>query len=245
MAVDSARVALRLGAKEVSIVYRRSSEEMPAIRGEIGEAEKEGVKIRYLSSPCQILSRDGKCAGMECFETELGEPDERGRRRPIPVRGSEFAVEADMVISAIGQVPDLSFLDGARFDVAPNSTIKVNPHTLATAVDGVFAGGDVVSGPATVIEAIAAGRKAALSIDRYLRGEQIEKEEPPPHTIALEDVDVAQVKKRRRERMPALSPMRRIRGFREVELGLGELAALGEADRCLQCGMFPKKPGCR
>ncbi|UCH07167.1 MAG: FAD-dependent oxidoreductase [Deltaproteobacteria bacterium] len=241
VAIDSARTALRLGAKEVSIAYRRSSEEMTAVLDEVKAAEKEGVKIRYLSSPCRVVCEGDECRGLECYKTELGEFDESGRRKPIRIEGSEFVIDANMVISAIGEVPDLSFLDSRKFKVTRNNTLKVNPLTMATNVDGVFAGGDVVSGPATVIEAIAAGRKAAIAIDKYLRGENLDYELPLPDTIRMDDVDTAMFKKRKRQRMSELQPKRRVRGFGEVEQGFTELEALAEADRCFQCGMFPDK----
>ena len=241
VAVDSARVALRLGAKQVSIIYRRTQEEMPAMGDEIREAIKEGVRIRYLSSPCRIMTRNGRCVGLECSETTVGEPDERGRKRPIQLGGSEFVVDADMVISAVGQIPDLSFLDMERLDVASGGTIRVDPQTMATRVDGIFAGGDAVSGPSTVIEAIAAGKKGAISIERYLRRERPNGEAPPLSTIPFEDVDTGQFKRRKRQKMPVLPPKKRLEGFKEVEIGLSELAARREADRCLQCGMFPRR----
>jgi NADPH-dependent glutamate synthase beta subunit-like oxidoreductase/2,4-dienoyl-CoA reductase-like NADH-dependent reductase (Old Yellow Enzyme family) len=241
VAIDSARTALRLGAKEVSIVYRRSSEEMTAIMDEVNAAEEEGIEIRYLSSPCRVVCEHDKCRGLECFKTELGEFDESGRRRPLRIEDSEFVIDADMVISAIGEVPDLSFLDAPKFEVTRNHTVKVNPHTMATNVDGIFAGGDVVSGPATVIEAIAAGRKAAIAIDRYLRGENLDYELPIPDTIRMDDVDTAMFKKHKRRKMPELPPRKRVKGFGEVEQGFSELEALAEADRCFQCGMFPDK----
>ena len=241
VAIDSARTALRLGAKEVSIAYRRSSEEMTAVLDEVKAAEKEGVKIRYLSSPCRVVCEGDKCRGLECFKTELGEFDQSGRRKPIRIEGSEFVIDADMVISAIGEVPDLSFLDSRKFEITRNNTLKVNPLTMATNVDGVFAGGDVVSGPATVIEAIAAGRKAAIAINRYLRGGNLEYELPLPDTTRMDDVDTTMFKKRKRQRMSELPPKRRVKGFGEVEQGFTELEALAEADRCFQCGMFPDK----
>jgi NADPH-dependent glutamate synthase beta subunit-like oxidoreductase/2,4-dienoyl-CoA reductase-like NADH-dependent reductase (Old Yellow Enzyme family) len=241
VAIDSARMALRLGAREVSIAYRRSRDEMPAIVDEVAEAEKEGVRIRYMSSPCRIVCEGDECVGLECLETKLGEPDESGRRRPIQVQGSEFVMDADVVISAIGEIPDLSFMDREPFSLGDNNTLEVNPYTMATNVEGVFAGGDVVTGPASVVQAIAAGRRAARAIDRYLRGEGLDYEVAVPDTIHIEDLDTSLFKRRKRQNMPSLSPKKRIKGFREVELGFGELATLREADRCLQCGMFPKK----
>jgi NADPH-dependent glutamate synthase beta subunit-like oxidoreductase len=241
VAIDAARVARRYGVKEVSILYRRSEEEMSAYREEVEAAKAEGIEIHYLTSPVRIVGKDGKVAKVECVRTKLGEADESGRRRPEPVKGSEFIIEADTVVPAIGEIPDLSFLDAEKFDWTENKTIAIYPRTMMTNIDGIFAGGDVVSGPATVIEAIAAGRKAAFSIDRYLRGERLKYEEPVPHTIGIEDVDTDRFNKRERQRMPALLLEERIKGFKEVELGFTELEALSEADRCLQCGLFPKK----
>lgn len=245
VAIDAARTALRLGSKEVSIVYRRSKEDMPAYRAEVEAAEAEGIRIHCLAIPLKILGKNGKTAGVECLRTELADPDKGGRRKPVPISGSAFVIAADTVISAIGEVPDLSFLDAETVDITSRGTIAVNSRTLATKSTGVFAGGDVVTGPATVIEAIAAGRKAAISIDGYLRGQIVESEEPVPQTIGLEAVDTAGIKHRRRQRMPMLPPKPRIQSFREVECGFTERAALREADRCLQCGMFPKQHNTR
>jgi len=174
VAMDAARTALRLGSKEVSILYRRSRVEMPANPSEVREAEKEGVRIHFLVTPARILGKDGRVVAVECVRMELGEPDETGRRRPIPIKGSEYTMEVDAIILAIGETSDLSFLPG-NVAVTGRNTIAVDPVTLETSLSGVFAGGDVVSGPATVIEAIAAGKRAAVSIDRYLRGEDISK----------------------------------------------------------------------
>jgi NADPH-dependent glutamate synthase beta subunit-like oxidoreductase len=241
VAMDAARTALRCGSKEAIIVYRRAKEQMPAYREDVGAAEEEGIKIYYFATPSRIVGRNGKVVGVECIRTELGEPDESGRRRPIPIKGSEFVVDADMVITAIGEVPDLSFLNNDTLEVTARGTIKVSNNTLYTGISGVFAGGDVVSGPATVIEAIAAGRKAALAIDRYLKRKILDSEESAPRTIAREDVDLERFNKRKRQKMAVLPQRERIQCFKEVELGFTELEGLTEADRCFQCGMFPKK----
>jgi hypothetical protein len=132
-------------------------------------------------------------------------------------------------------------LDGEKFDWAGNKTIQIHPRTMMTDIEGIFAGGDVVSGPATVIEAMAAGRKAAFSIDRYLRGENLEDEEPLPRIIGIEDVDLDRFPQRARQRMAALPMEERVKGFKEIELGFSEMEALCEADRCFQCGLFPKR----
>ena len=169
VAVDSARTALRLGAKEAVILYRRSRDEMPANPWEVKEAEEEGVKIEFLVAPRKILGESGKVKAIECVRMELGEIDETGRRRPQPIEGSEFTADFDSVILAVGEEPDLSFLP-SEIEISERK-IMVNPFTMATTMPGVFAGGDAVTGPATVIEAIVAGVRAANSIDRYLRGE--------------------------------------------------------------------------
>jgi heterodisulfide reductase subunit A len=174
VAVDAARsvlnvgTALRSGAKKVTILYRRSKDEMPAIPWEVAEAEKEGVKIEFLVSPKKIFGKDGKVSGIECVRMQLDEPDESGRRKAVPITGSEFKHDADMVILAIGEVPDIEFLP-KEIMLNENGTIWVDPITLETSVKGVFAGGDVVTGPATVIEAIVGGKHAAESIENYLR----------------------------------------------------------------------------
>jgi len=170
VAIDAARNVLRLGVKEATILYRRSKEEMPANSWEVREAEKDGVKIQFLTAPKRILSKEGQLVAIECIRMELGDPDESGRRRPIPVEGSEFTVELDMLILAIGESPDYSLLPKA-IKITEQKTIIVNPLTLETSISGVFAGGDVVTGPATVVEAIVAGKKAANSINDYLTDE--------------------------------------------------------------------------
>ena len=170
VAVDAARTALRMRAKEVAIFYRRSREEMPANSWEVREAEIEGVKIQFLVSPQKILGKDGRVTALECIKMSLGELDESGRRAPLPVEGSEFRVESEMIILAIGEMPDLTFLP-KEIEITETGTIAVDPFTMETSVPGVFAGGDVVSGPATVVEAIVAGKRAASSIERYLKGE--------------------------------------------------------------------------
>jgi len=173
VAVDSARTAVRLGAKEVTILYRRSKEEMPANPCEIKEAEEEGIKIEFLVAPKKILGKNGDVAAIECVRMELGEPDETGRRRPISIQGSEFSIETGSVIMAIGQTPNLAFLP-KEVEITEERTIVVDPFTLETSRPGFFAGGDVVLGPATVMEAIIAGKQAAISIDLHLRGKSLE-----------------------------------------------------------------------
>jgi len=170
VAIDAARTTVRLGAREVSIFYRRSRDEMPANPYEVKEAEHEGVKIQFLVTPKRILGENKRVHSLECVKMALGEPDETGRRAPIPIEGSEFTVPVDSVILAIGEAPDVSFLP-KEIEVNENNTITVEPYTVETSTPGVFAGGDCVSGPATVIEAILAGKKAADRIEHYLKSQ--------------------------------------------------------------------------
>jgi NADH-quinone oxidoreductase subunit F len=166
VALDCARSALRLGAETVEIYYRRSREAMPAIPEEVEEAIREGIGIHLLVSPVKILGKAEKTTGVELVKMRLAEPDETGRARPIPIEGSQFKVKADTVISAIGQKVDQRSLKG--LDTHRDGTIQVDPETGATSVKGVFAGGDAVTGPGWAIEAIAAGKKGAVSIDQFL-----------------------------------------------------------------------------
>jgi NADPH-dependent glutamate synthase beta subunit-like oxidoreductase len=173
VAVDSAETALRLGAKEVTILYRRSRAEMPASPWEIKEAEEEGVKIEFLVSPKRILGENGKVTAIECMRMELSEPDETGRRRPVPIQGSEFVKKTGTVIIAIGQFPNTDFLP-EMVEITEKRTIAADPFTLETSSPGIFAGGDAVSGAATLMKAIIAGKRAAISIHLYLRGISVE-----------------------------------------------------------------------
>ncbi|MFH0811746.1 MAG: NAD(P)-binding protein, partial [Pseudomonadota bacterium] len=236
VAIDVVRTALRNGSKEVFIVYRRSREEMPALEEEIIEAEEEGVKIHYLLAPKRILGKDGKMVGIECIRMELGEPDASGRRRPIPVPGSEFVMEMDAVVPAIGQSIDLSFLpEEKKPNVSKRGGVEVDPVTYATNVPGIFAGGDMVTGPATVVEAIGAGREGAISISRYLQGVDLyagrEKKLP------VVDLTPENIKKQPRQNPPKTLVSDRIKNFQEVQKGFTEEEALAEAKRCLNCGV--------
>jgi len=243
-AVDAARASLRFSQKhfgdkaKVFIVYRRSLEEMPAQRSEIEETEKEGISFYYLAAPTKIIGEKGKVTGLECQRMKLGEPDGSGRRRPIPIKGSEFILDVDMVLPAIGQKPDTSFLSkDESFDISEWGTIKADSLTLETSIPGVFAGGDAVTGPRTFIEAMAAGRKAAISIDRYLNGEdlKVDREGEGPSDDYVE-VDIQDVEPSPRAEMKTLSVAKRKACFDEVELGLSEKEVLAEAQRCLECG---------
>jgi formate dehydrogenase major subunit len=237
-AIDAARSALRLGASEVTIVYRRSVNEMPANKEEIEQAELEGVKLLLLTAPNAIIDKKGRAARLECQKMELGEPDSSGRRRPQPVPGSEFYLEVDTVIAAIGQTTDISAVPEPA---AGSKNVNADKGTTLTGIEGVFAGGDCVTGPATAVEAIAAGKKAARSIDLYLNGKQVV---PPVKEYncskgKLEDIDVTDydnTERIPRNQMPALDTSERNHNFKEVELGFSNDMALNEASRCLACG---------
>ena len=237
-ALDGARVALRLGADEAHIIYRRSLPEMLAEPEEIEEAQKEGVKINFLVAPLKISNENGKVTGIECIRTRLTEPDTTGRRKPVPVEGSEFFIEAAHIIPAIGQEPDLDFLGkDLDMEVSRWNLLTVNPETLQTTVPWIFAGGDVVTGPATVIEAVDAGKRAARYIAKYLQGEELPKEwqeEPPIGTNWLEIRDDEPTMNRMKP--PTLPVEKRLSGFDEVNLLVDEDSAKAEAGRCLNCG---------
>ena len=239
VAIDSARVALRLGAEEVTIAYRRTQEEMPAIKDEIGEAEKEGVKFHFLSSPCKIFCDKNGCTGVECFVMELGEADDSGRRAPLYVAGSEFNIEADMIISAVGQTPDLSFLpEKTTLQVWQGERLVVDKY-MATNTPGIFAGGDAVTGPASVIEAIAAGKKAAVSIDCYMTGKPYAEVEPEGPIASMKDDQMKwhlrEIEKDPRAAMPVLDIKERKACFKEVQQGLSREESVREARRCTTC----------
>jgi NADH-quinone oxidoreductase subunit F len=232
-AIDASRSALRLGASEVEIIYRRTRDEMPASQEEIEEAIHEGVNIEFLAAPNRILRKDGKIE-LECIRMELGTVDASGRRRPVAIEGSEFTSSFDTVIAAIGQMPQ----DPDKFGLplGRGNTIQVDRDTLATPREGVFAGGDAVTGPAIVIDAIAAGRQAAVSIDKYLGGSGVIDE-----TLAspedLEGLPEMQEGEKHRIPIPALLLSERVSSFDEVELSLEEEMAIEEAKRCLRCDL--------
>lgn len=236
VAIDAARCALRLGS-DVTIVYRRSREEMPAREEEVADAEAEGVKITYLTNPSRIIG-DDKVQGMECVKMELGEPDKSGRRRPVPVEGSEFILDVDTVILAVGQQSVLEFLEGSGIEIDGN-WVKVDGNGR-TNVEGVFAAGDTVTGPATVIDAIAGGRKAAEAIDSYLRGAPLpESEDEEKKKIEIEDIKtrLPELEKKERRKIAKIPIKRRRDSFEGVELGFTEEDAIEEAKRCLRCGI--------
>jgi heterodisulfide reductase subunit A-like polyferredoxin len=237
VAIDAARSALRLGAAKVTILYRRTRVEMPARENEVEDALAEGTEIQYLTAPQQILTAGKRVAGIQCVRMELGEPDSSGRRRPIPVPGSDFVVEAEWVIPAIGQVPDSAFLtDQSAVELSRWGTIEADPVTFATKVPGVFAGGDARSGPWIAIGAVAHGKEAAISISRYLRGEDMQAGREPVEVPQMNFVPIPEdIERRPRAGMPTATLAERRKSFTEVELGLTEEQARAEATRCLNC----------
>jgi formate dehydrogenase major subunit len=238
-AMDSARSSLRLEAKEVSIIYRRSREEMPVDPRELEEVEEEGIKVHYLTQPIRVLSRDGiRVSGVQCIRNRLGDPEQDGRRRPIPIEGTEFDIDVDLLIPAVSQSPDISFLpEEIGLEISKWDRLSVNPETFETNVRGIFAGGDFVTGPRDVIRVIADGRKAALSVHRYLSGEIFEKK--PAYFTAIQEVQVdPDLEKIPRQRMDTIALQERKSLDKEVELGFSRGAAVKEAVRCLQCHIF-------
>jgi len=239
-AMDCARTAYRLGATEVTIVYRRSRTEMSTGEEEIVAALAEGIKIEFLTAPSKILVKDNKVAGLECRRVRLEGIDTTGRKRPFPIPGSEFMIQVDTVIPAVSWEPNLSFLPaGDGFQVTKVATLVVDPETFQTSQTGVFAGGDVVSGPGTVMEAIAMGKLAARSIGYYLRGEAMPKEKPAKAWTQVEAVVLSEeeIEKMKRPEMPVLSPEKRRGNFEEVDLGFPTEMAVAEAKRCLRCDL--------
>jgi NADPH-dependent glutamate synthase beta subunit-like oxidoreductase len=236
-AIDCARVAKRLRYNSVAILYRRTREEMPASSWEVDETIEEGIEIQFLTAPMKILAENGKVSGLECIRMELGKPDESGRRKPIPIEGSEFKVKADVVVPAIGQEPDLNFLsDKWETDISKKSLIAADPLTGVTSIPGIFAGGDVVSGPCTVVEAVAFGKKAAIWIGRYLKGEDTGAR-PKRNWKGIEFVP-EDAKLKEREPMARIQLTERKRTFKEIALGFNEEQATREADRCFRtCGI--------
>jgi NADPH-dependent glutamate synthase beta subunit-like oxidoreductase len=251
-ATDAARSARRLGA-EVYILYRRSRHEMPASDEEIEEALEEGIKIEYLVTPVEVLVKEGKVSGLKCTKMELGEPDESGRRRPIPVPDSESTIEVDTVIPALGQVADLSFL--GKDIKAERARIVIDDSGITTCPP-IFAGGDVATGYGTVTHAVGSGKRAALAIDRLLRGETLEGFPPLDRNVhampkdvdatvvGFEDLNLAYFGEEPRPRQAQAPAEERVKGFTEVNRGFDEEMATAESARCFSCGTCNQCDNC-
>ena len=233
VALDAARSALRVGAKKVTILYRRTRSEMPAADEEVNEALEEGIEIKFLLNPEKVARKSGKLE-IECIRMQLGKPDSSGRRKPVPIEGSEFTITSDRLIIAIGQKIAIPKKFGCLLD--SNGKVQVDSETLSSSRKGVFSGGDAVSGPASVIEAVESGRKAAISIDKYLGGkgridhELVPEEEENPCLGREEDFA-----NKKRVEITAIPVKERSCNFRLVEQGIGEEEAVEEAKRCLKC----------
>jgi len=257
-AIDAARSALRLGAKP-NILYRRTREEMPAFPGEILEAEEEGIEISFLVSPVRVMGENGKVKQLECIKNRLGPPDEDGRRRPVEIKGSNFSLEVDQIISAIGEEADLSPLPKKL--MAKDHTILTDERG-ATKQAGMFAGGDIIQQPRTVVHAIGSGKRTAIFIDCLLKDQkweglfealrvgekgslsmkrylQEEGERAPlsSKTVRLQDLNLDYFDYQKRPKMPKAKASRRTGSFGEVNLGFSEEMAVGEAKRCFNCGV--------
>lgn len=242
-AIDSALAAKRLGAEQVTILYRRSRSEMLANPWEIQEAEDEGVRFHFLAAPLRAVgNEDNAIVALECVRNELGEPDQSGRRRPVPIKGSEFAIPCDTLLAAIGQAVSCSF---EGLDLTRWGSIRVDPVSLRTNLSNVFAGGDAVIGPASVIESIGDGQRAAQSIMRFLRGQDLLK----GRTAEREDVSgieyftPVEPVKRARTQMPHIPPAERV-AFEEIAKGFTQEQAIAEAERCLSCGVCSECMAC-
>jgi len=236
-AMDAARTALRLGAERVMVLYRRTRAEMPAEEVEIKEAEEEGVEFKFLVAPLEILSREGKSSALRLQKMELGEPDESGRRSPVPIPGAEEILAADTIISAIGQKVDPTGMSGVV--LSRWGSIEVDEDTLSTNIPGVFAGGDGVTGPQIAIDAIAQGGKAARSINAWLKGERETPDYKDKYRVERKELtaeDFSDYIKIDRVSMPHLTPQERRNNFREVNKGYTGNEATAEAGRCLECG---------
>ncbi|HSR29979.1 MAG TPA: FAD-dependent oxidoreductase, partial [Anaerolineae bacterium] len=234
VAIDAVRTAWRLGASEAHVIYRRREEDMPAYREEIEAARQEGVIFHFLTNPTRVLG-SGHVTGVECLKHTLSEFDRSGRRRPVPLKGSEFVIELDVLIPAIGQSPNLAEL-GGQVTVRQDNTFEVN-DALGTSQPGVFAAGDAVTGPATVVEAVAQGNAVARAVDYYLRRGQMKKLVTlPGYEVVPQLFDLDAYSEARPPAMPELPVVQR-RDFREVELGLEEGVAQEECKRCLRCDL--------
>ncbi len=246
VAIDAVRVARRLGADKATIVYRRTAKEMPAYADEIQGAQEEGVDFEYLTAPVKVIAEESKVMGVQCIRTELGKPDASGRRRPVEIPGSEFVIPCDAFIPAIGQRIDISYdTSQGALEHSPRNQILTNPDTMQTSVPHIFAAGDAVTGPASVIEAIGAAHIAAQGMDRFLQGEELQTEESqsadtaaleapsPPDWVEIPSDCLPQA----RQFLTHIDSAKRVAGFDEETVGFSVEQAITEAERCLNCGV--------
>jgi heterodisulfide reductase subunit A-like polyferredoxin len=236
VAIDSVRVANRLGSSAF-IIYRRSEKEMPAHDSEIQETKTEGIEINYLTQPVKILGEGGKVTGIECVKMELGAADESGRKRPVPIKGSEFTIEVDSVIPAIGQSPNFEFMEDLGLEISKQGNIVVNEDTHETNLPGVFSAGDCESGPSTVVAAIGAARETARSIDAFLKGEVFSLDKEKENIISFSELELEDdIPQETRVKISHIPVSKRKKNFNEIVKGLSEKQAVSEALRCLNCG---------
>jgi formate dehydrogenase (NADP+) beta subunit len=243
VAMDCCRTPIRKGAKEVTIVYRRTKKELPADPHEVHDSEIEGVKYIFLTAPKRIISENGQVTGLECLKMELGEPDASGRRRPVPVEGSEFVIPADIIIQAIGQDCDLSVLNDVEgVQITRWKTIAADAETFQTNVPYIFTAGDVFNGPLTIVDACGNARRAAESIDQYLNGENVSLSISEKMDRVFKNIGVNKNDQKggiaeglQRMAMPVIPIEKRISSFAEVETGFSLRQAMEEASRCMRC----------
>jgi NADPH-dependent glutamate synthase beta subunit-like oxidoreductase len=235
-AMDAVRSARRLGSEKAFILYRRSLEEMPSRPEEIKECREEKIPMNFLTQPVRFMSKNGEINAIECIKMHLTEPDSSGRRKPEPIPGSEFTIKADAVITALGQESDWCCLtEECACSLTEWGTMKVDPLTFQTGDPDIFAGGDGIRGPQSVVEAIADGRQAAISITRYLNGQNLRL----GRDTTLKAITEPQKEKydpARQAQMPTLDPQKRVKSFSEVQKGFTKKVAVQEAKRCISCG---------
>jgi len=237
VAIDAARMAWRFGASRVHLVYRRTREDMPAWGDEVHSAEVEGITFHFLTNPIRVQGTT-HVTGIECQAQKLGDFDRSARRKPVPLKGSEFLLDVDVLILAIGEAPDVECLSGSTgISVNRDSTITVS-EDLATSCPGVFAAGDAVLGPATVVTAVAQGNKVAVAVDAYLKGHRVTT---PRFVSSYHEIpqlfNAEKYADAKRAVMPELPVDVRLRSIAEVELGLDEKTAREECKRCLRCDL--------
>jgi NADPH-dependent glutamate synthase beta subunit-like oxidoreductase len=212
---------------------------MPAAREEVDELIREGIEIQFLVAPVRALKENGRLTGLECIRMKLGETDSSGRRRPVPIAGSEFTIEIDTLVPAISQRPDTAFLaKQTHLNVVSGGTLEVDPETMYTGVAGIFAGGDVVRGPDVVVQAMAQGKIAARMMHNYMQGLPMKREyrvTRPAVDVEVTALTQEEIERLKKQEMPVMPVEERIENFKEVQLGFTPEMAIAEAKRCLRC----------